>query len=64
MKEYGFQGVILAYPIEGGKYRIESGHRRRLAARKAGIENNTCFGNRTSQKQSMKERDVSLARTC
>lgn len=38
MKEYGFQGVILAYPIEGGKYRIESGHRRRLAARKAGIE--------------------------
>ena len=38
MQEYGFQGVILAYPIEGGKYRIESGHRRRLAARKAGIE--------------------------
>lgn len=38
MKEYGFQGVILAYPIGGGKYRIESGHRRRLAARKAGIE--------------------------
>ena len=38
MKEYGFQGVILAYPIEGGKYRIESGHRRRLAARIAGIE--------------------------
>ena len=37
MKEYGFQGVILAYPIEGGKY---------------------------LPKQSMKERDVSLGRTC
>lgn len=38
MKEYGFQGVLLAYPIEDGKYRIESGHRRRLAGRKAGIK--------------------------
>lgn len=38
MKEYGFQGVILAYPIGDGKYRIESGHRRRLAGRKAGIK--------------------------
>lgn len=33
----GFQGVILAYPHEG-KYRIESGHRRRDAARLAGIK--------------------------
>lgn len=38
MREYGFQGVILAYPIGDGKYRIESGHRRRLAGRKAGIK--------------------------
>lgn len=38
MKDYGFQGVILAYPIGDGKYRIESGHRRRLAGRKAGIK--------------------------
>lgn len=38
MKEYGFQGVILAYPIGDGKFRIESGHRRRLAGRKAGIK--------------------------
>lgn len=38
MKENGFQGVILAYPVEQGKYRIESGHRRRAAARKAGIK--------------------------
>ena len=37
MKKYGFQGVILAYPVGGGKYMIESGHRRRAAARKAGI---------------------------
>lgn len=36
MKDYGFQGIILAYPY-GGKYRIESGHRRREAGRLAGI---------------------------
>ena len=36
MKRYGFQGVILAYPYKG-KYMIESGHRRRYAARAAGI---------------------------
>ncbi len=38
MKKYGFQGVILAYPIDKGRYRIESGHRRRAAAKKAGIK--------------------------
>lgn len=38
MKEYGFRGVILAYPLPDGKYMIESGHRRREAARKAGIK--------------------------
>lgn len=37
MKRYGFKGIILAYPYEG-KYMIESGHRRREAARKAGID--------------------------
>lgn len=43
MKKYGFQGVILAYPIGNDKYRIESGHRRRLSARKAGIRTYTVF---------------------
>ena len=43
MKEYGFQGVILAYPVPGGKYMIESGHRRRAAARKAGIKKYCVF---------------------
>lgn len=38
MKRYGFQGLILAYPIGDGKYMIESGHRRRTAARKAGLK--------------------------
>lgn len=38
MKEYGFQGVILAYPHGEGQYMIESGHRRRLAARIAGLK--------------------------
>ena len=38
MKEYGFQGVILAYPIGNDKYQIESGHRRRVAGRRAGIK--------------------------
>lgn len=42
MKEYGFQGVILAYPYQG-KYRIESGHRRRNAGRKAGISEYPVF---------------------
>ena len=37
MKNYGFQGIILAYPYGEG-YRIEAGHRRRLAARKAGFK--------------------------
>lgn len=37
IKEYGFQGVIVAYPLGNGKYRIESGHRRRAAALSAGI---------------------------
>lgn len=40
MKASGFHGVILAYPLDGknkGKYRIEGGHRRRLAGRMAGI---------------------------
>ena len=36
IKLYGFQGVILAYPYEG-KYRIESGHKRREAGRMAGV---------------------------
>lgn len=38
MKDYGFQGVILAYPHGEGQYMIESGHRRRLAARMAGLK--------------------------
>lgn len=40
MKQHGFQGVILAYPVESkpGKYMIESGHRRRLAGRNAGYK--------------------------
>lgn len=37
MRKYGFQGVILAYP-HGDKYMIEAGHRRRLAARRAGFK--------------------------
>ena len=37
MRKYGFQGVILAYPIGNGKFMIEAGHRRRSAARKAGL---------------------------
>lgn len=36
MKKYGFQGIILAYPYDD-KYMIESGHRRREAARMAGL---------------------------
>lgn len=36
MEEGGMFGVILAYPYEGG-YRIESGHRRKQAAIKAGL---------------------------
>ena len=38
MRRYGFQGVILAYPTGNGKYMIEAGHRRRSAARKAGLK--------------------------
>lgn len=37
IKLRGFQGVILAYPSDG-KYMIESGHRRRLAGRLAGLK--------------------------
>ena len=37
MKIYGFQGILIAYPMGNGKYMIESGHRRRNAARKAGL---------------------------
>ncbi|MBP9999943.1 MAG: ParB N-terminal domain-containing protein [Clostridiales bacterium] len=37
IKRNGFQGVILAYPKDG-KYMIESGHRRRMAGRKAGLK--------------------------
>lgn len=36
MKQNGFKGAILAYP-ENGKYKIESGHRRFMAAKLAGI---------------------------
>ncbi len=43
MNEYGFQGVILAYPIADGKYRIESGHRRRAAAKEAKIREYPVF---------------------
>ena len=39
MKNRGFQGVILAYPVGDGKYMIEAGHRRRYAAKKAGFIN-------------------------
>lgn len=37
----GFKGAIMAYPIDtddGKKYQIESGHRRFLAAKEAGLE--------------------------
>ena len=40
IKENGFKGVILAYPVIidlKTKYRIESGHRRYLAAKQAGL---------------------------
>lgn len=37
MKRDGFQGVIYAYPWKG-KYMIQAGHRRRHAAKEAGIE--------------------------
>lgn len=37
IREFGFRGVILAYRV-GDKYQIESGHRRRAAARIAGME--------------------------
>lgn len=40
IKENGFKGVILAYPVilnQKTKYRIESGHRRFLAAKQAGL---------------------------
>lgn len=37
IKQRGFQGVILAYPLND-KYMIESGHRRRLAGRLAGLK--------------------------
>ena len=37
MKNRGFQGVILAYPVGDGKYMIEAGHRRRYAAKKTGF---------------------------
>ena len=37
MKREGFQGVVLAYPSSNGKYIVESGHRRKEAAKKAGI---------------------------
>ena len=42
MRTYGFQGLILAYPYNG-KYQIESGHRRREAARRAGITTYTVY---------------------
>lgn len=37
IKNDGFKGIILAYPIEDGLYRIESGHKRVRAAKKAGL---------------------------
>lgn len=37
MKNNGVFGIIMAYPYQG-KYRIESGHRRKYAAIKAGIK--------------------------
>lgn len=42
MRKYGFRGIILAYPYED-KYMIESGHRRREAARKAGLSKYPVF---------------------
>ena len=43
MKNNGFQGCVLAYPRGDGKYVIESGHRRREAARRAGISKYRVF---------------------
>lgn len=37
IKKTGFKGVILAYPIKPGTYMIESGHRRFMAAKEAGL---------------------------
>ena len=37
IKHDGFKGSILAYTIEDGLYRIESGHKRVRAAKKAGL---------------------------
>lgn len=38
VKRYGFQGVLVAYPVGNGKYMIESGHRRRVAGALAGMK--------------------------
>lgn len=37
IEENGFKGAIMAFPIENGKYQIESGHRRYMAAKQAGL---------------------------
>lgn len=37
IRKNGFKGAILAYPNDAGKYVIESGHRRAIAAKAAGL---------------------------
>lgn len=37
IKQSGFKGAIMVYPVENGFYKIESGHRRVIAAKEAGL---------------------------
>ena len=60
MKEYGFQGVILAYPIGNDKYQIESGHRRRVAGRRK----NSLFLKQFHLQLTMSEKDDCLVQIC
>lgn len=57
MEQNGFKGAILAYP-ENGKYKIESGHRRFMAAKLAGISEIPVIITETPQTES--ERRIRL----
>lgn len=60
IQENGFKGVILAYPIDDGlRYQIESGHKRFLAAKQAGLQ--TLSVNITTPPKSEAERRIRLA---
>ena len=60
IQKEGFLGDIVAYPIEEGKYRIESGHRRWKAARNAGVEK--VLVSLSSPPENMEERRRRLVR--